>query len=76
MQLSEQALTVMAECISRNEHVTVETNGVAEENVWCEECQAHNAVTFLLRGITDQGVYDCGTVTACPIHDDTESTDE
>lgn len=67
MILDGEALNVMAGCISRGEHLTVETNGVFECGVWCDTCGAPNATTFELRGITTAAVYDLGTVTACTV---------
>lgn len=68
MKLSKEAMQVMAECISRSEHVTVETNGVIEESVWCERCSLNTGAIFAMKGITETAVYDMGTVTACAIH--------
>lgn len=65
MKLSAEAVNTLAECFSRSEHVTIEFNGVHETEIWCNKCLEFAQVKFAMKGISDKGVYDLGTVTAC-----------
>lgn len=69
MKLDDQAIQNVAECFSRGEHLTVETKPAVESGVWCERCGTDSQMVFPLQGISDRGVYDLGTVTACALHD-------
>lgn len=69
MKLSTEAVNVLAECFSRSEHVTVDFNGVLETEVWCNVCMEFTQVRFAMKGISEKGVYDLGSVTACPGHE-------
>ena len=69
MKLSPEALNTLAECISRDEYVTVETNGILETEIWCNGCMDHSAVTVALKGLSDKGTYDLGTLVYCSLHD-------
>lgn len=69
MNLTPAALNTLAECISRNEYVTVEFNGVIESEVWCNGCMEHSAITFAMKGMSEKGTYDLGELTWCSIHD-------
>lgn len=69
MKLSPEAVDTLAHCFSRSEHVTVEFNGVLETEVWCDTCMEYSQVKFAMKGISDKGVYDLGTVTVCTEHE-------
>lgn len=61
-------MTGMAELTSRGMHVTLQTMPATVVGGWCETCRTHSTATWPLRGITDGGVYELGTVTACALH--------
>lgn len=76
MKLDCQAMQVMAGCISRSEHVTIETFGVVEEELWCERCRSFSTARIALKGITATAVYDLGVVTVCAEHDGDDDTED
>lgn len=65
MELDGEAIRVMAECISRNEHLTVETLPVTECGLKCDTCGVLAVAVWPLRGISSSAVYDLGTVSVC-----------
>lgn len=70
MKLDGQALQVMAECISRSEHLTLDIDVRQSQGVVvCERCDSPTALIVPVKGISDTAVYDMGTITACAVCD-------
>jgi hypothetical protein len=70
MKLNDAAMTAMAECISRGEHITLDLNTAdAGGAVECDRCGLLTALVIPVRGISTIAVYDMGTVTACALCD-------
>jgi hypothetical protein len=70
VKLDAEAVQVMAECISRSEHLTIDIDVSKSEGVVvCERCSSPTALIIPVRGISDVAVYNLGTVTACALCD-------
>jgi hypothetical protein len=69
VQTDDSTVTQIAECVSRGEHLTIAVDAAIEVGLWCSECHDHVAVIYPVHGLSDTGVYDLGTVTACTVHD-------
>jgi hypothetical protein len=66
VRLSRDGFNVIAECISRGEHLTLDTQPPVETGLWCENCCTHSGMILPVQGISDKGVYDLGLITVCP----------
>lgn len=69
MNLTPDALTQFAVCISRGEYITIEFGDTLETEVWCNGCLEHSAIRYALKGMSERGTYDLGELTWCTIHD-------
>lgn len=70
MKLDDEAIQVMAECISRGEHLTLDIDVAKSQGVVvCERCSSPTALVIPVRGISDKAVYEMGTVVACAVCD-------
>jgi hypothetical protein len=64
--MDDVALTVVASCISRGEHLTLDIDTSKSRGVTvCDRCDAPTALLYGVRGISTEAVYDIGTIAVC-----------
>lgn len=69
MKLSAEALTMIAECISASERITLETLPATDTDIPCDGCGTDSGALLPMRGLTPTGVQEMGLLAVCYICD-------
>ncbi|SPX87678.1 hypothetical protein [Mycobacteroides abscessus] len=72
MQADDALAANIADCISKGIHLTLDVVTEGQPVSWCDHCHEESLVKAKVRGISDNGVYELGTVTACALHESME----